>query len=209
MRICLLLGIFAACMLAEESGPSRPSSSERSLRQDRHEGLTVSADPYSSGDRAKQKFSKANPLAEGILPIEVILRNETTQAIRIGLETIKLTVKPQEGKQQDIDALSVDEVAAAIAHPGGVATPHARRLPIGIPSNNDKKTDKLLEILRPLSLDADVVPPMSEIHGFLFFDLNHQMSLVDSASLYIPDVTRIPSKQALIFFEVPLGAQPR
>jgi hypothetical protein len=179
------------------------------LRQDRHDGLAVSADSYGNSDRAKQKFNKANPLPQGILPVEVTLRNETQQAIRIDLSTIKLAVKLRDGKPQDIDSLSVDDVAAAIAHPGGAATPHARRFPIGIPSSSDSKTDKLAGTLRALSLDADIVPPSSQIRGFLFFDLNHQMSLADTASLYIPDVIRIPSNQALMFFEVPLSTRER
>ena len=64
----------------------------------------------------------------------------------------------------------------------------------------------MLDILRPLSLDGDVVPPMAMIHGFVFFDVNHQMSLVDHSSLYVPDVMQVPSNKPMMFFEVALGA---
>jgi hypothetical protein len=63
----------------------------------------------------------------------------------------------------------------------------------------------LAEILKPMSLDADIVPPKGTIHGFLFFDLNHDMSLVANASLYVPDVTTVPASKPMMFFEVPLG----
>src|SRR5690348_10144752 len=52
-------------------------------RQDRHDGLSISVDPYNEPGRAKEKFGKANPLAAGILPIEVSMRNDTDRPIRV------------------------------------------------------------------------------------------------------------------------------
>ena len=53
---------------------------------------------------------------------------------------------------------------------------------------------------------ADVVPPMGKVHGFLFFNLGHNMALAEAASLYVPSATVIPSNKALMFFEVSLGS---
>ena len=186
--------------------PARPAAnSPASLPQDRHEGLTVSADSYTESGRAKDKFGKANPVQVGILPVEVFLTNETTKPIRIDMSTIQLEVYFQNGRHQDVDWLAPEEVAMAIAHPGGPPAPRSRRFPIGIPTGADKKADKLAEILRPLSLDVDIVPPLGTIRGFLFFDLNHDMSLAEGARLYLPDVTSVPTKKPLMFFEVALG----
>jgi hypothetical protein len=176
----------------------------RSLPEDRHEGLRVSVDPYADPARAKEKFGKANPLAVGILPVEIWMRNETPQPMHLELGTVQLAVHFESGRHQDIDWLDVQDVASEVAHPGGTPAPKARRFPVGLPSGTDKKTDKLLDILKPLSLDADIVPPMGTIHGFLFFDLSRDMSLAKKASLYVPDVTTVPSNKTLMFFEVPL-----
>jgi len=193
----------------QSSAPSTaPSGAEESLSHDRHDGLNISADPYIDAERAKKKFGKANPIPAGILPVEVFLRNETNQPIRIDLSTIQLEVRPPEGKRQDVDSLSPVEVANQIVHPEGSRTPSTRRFPpIALPSESkDKKVAGMLDILRPLSLDGDVVPPMAMIHGFVFFDVNHQMSLVDNSSLYVPDVMQVPSNKPMMFFEVALGA---
>jgi hypothetical protein len=176
-----------------------------SLPRDKHEGLSVSADSYTSPERAKEKFGKANPLAVGILPVEVFLHNETTQAMRIDVSTIQLSVRFPNGRHQDVDATPAGDVAAAVAHPNGPPNPQTRRFPVGIGSVTDKKTDKMLETLGPLALDADIVPPMATIHGFLYFDVNGDLYLSANASLYVPDVTTIPANKALMFFEVPLG----
>jgi hypothetical protein len=168
--------------------------------------MSISADPYTSPQRSKKKFGKANPLPAGILPIAVTLRNETREPIRIGLRAIQLEIRGRGDRLQGIDWLTVDEVAGRIAHPKGTPAPQSRRFPIGIPlPQRDKKADKIADILRPLSLDADIVPPMGMIHGFLFFDLGHELSLLANASLYVPDAISMTSKKPLIFFEVRLG----
>jgi hypothetical protein len=205
MAMCLV----CASAFAQSSAPSTDAPSAR-VHSDQHEGMSVSAEPYSDAERAKEKFGKANPIPAGILPVEVFLRNETEQPIHIDISTIQLEVRPHDGARQDIDWLTAVEVAAAIAHPEGPAPPKARRFPVGIPmSGTDKRAEKLTEILQPLSLDADVVPPKGAIHGFLFFNLSHNMSLAGTASLYLPDATVIPSSKALMFFEVPLGNAPQ
>ena len=208
--------LFAAMLLvcANTFAHARPSpnaqaaqaSPQPALAHDHHEGLDVSADPYTDIERAKKKFGKANPVPAGILPVEVFLRNELDQPIKIDLSTIQLEVRPPEGQRQDVDPVPVVDVARVIAHPGGAGGGSASRLPhIGLPDFGDKKTESMADILRPLSLDSDVVPPSGSIHGFLYFDLNHQMSLVRDASLYVPDAMLIPSNKALFFFEVSLA----
>ncbi|MBZ5695276.1 MAG: hypothetical protein LAN36_07930 [Acidobacteriia bacterium] len=212
--VTLLFAALLACavVFAQANPPAgdstaHPAQPAASLPQDRHEGLTVAADSYVDVARAKNKFGKANPMSIGILPVEVTLRNETSQPIHINLETIQLTVHFESGRHQDLDWIPVGEVADAVAHPHGPSDPHPRRFPIGLPSTSDHKADKLVEILKPLALDADIVPPLATIHGFLFFDLNGNMSLAENASLYMPDVTTLPANKPLMFFEVRLGKQ--
>lgn len=196
-----------ALAFAQNSGSASsaaPPQSGPSLAQDRHDGLTVSADPYTDAARSKQKFGKADPFPIGLLPVEVFLKNDTALPLHVELATVKLSLHGRDGTVQDIDHLSLQEVAAAVAHPNGPAAPGVRRFPIGLPTGGDKKTDKMREILQPFSLDSDLIPPMGMIRGFLFFNLSHDMTLASNASLYIPDVTKVPSNQPLMFFEVAL-----
>lgn len=185
-------------------------SSAPSLPHDEHGGMAVSVNPITDSARAKDTFGKANPLPAGILPVEVILQNKTPHAIRINLTTVQLEVHIHD-ERQDVDWLTPGEVANAIVHPEGPPAPKQRRVPIiglGIPGN-DKKVEKLALILRPLTLDSDVIPPLATIHGFLFFNLSHELNQVPSSSLYLPDAVFLPSNDPLIFFEVPLGTTPQ
>jgi hypothetical protein len=196
--------ILAAMLLLPASG-LYAQTDPASLAHDRHEGLLVAADPYLDAARAKETFGKANPFTAGILAVELFLKNEGQQPVHFRLETLRLVVQPPEGRRQDLTSLSPAQVAVLIAHPGGTPSPSGGpRLPVPVPiPSGGGKENKYTDILKPLALDADVVPPMSTLHGFVFFNLGHDFSLAAHASIYLPDVTRIPN-QSLMYFEVEL-----
>ena len=175
------------------------------LPHDSHDGLTIQADAYTDRGRSKDKFGKADPYPVGVLPVEVTLRNESNNLIRVDINTIQLEVRLQSGGRQDLDWLSAEDVAALIAHPAGAGAPSRPKI-AGLPiPSGDKKVDKLAEILKPLTLNADTIPPKGTVHGFVYFNVSHEMSLTDTAVLYVPDAVILPSRKALMFFEVPLG----
>jgi hypothetical protein len=190
---------------APAAAAGQSAQDEKSLPYDGHNGITISVEPCTNAAVAKDKFGKANPLPLGILPVEVFLHNETNQPVRINLNTVQLTVHTSEGTSQDIAWLSVREVASAIAHPHGPSEPRQPRFPIAPPTGADSKADKIVDILKPLALDADILPPQSVLHGFLFFDLDRDLSLAQNATLYVPDIFTVPANKPLMFFEVPLG----
>jgi hypothetical protein len=192
---------FLAAPAQTPAPPDVPSS----LPRDHHDGVTLSADPYSDAARCKEKFGKANPYPVGILPVEIFLRNETDQPVKIDLSTVQLTIHYTSEAPQNLDWLTAKEVASAVAYPKGPKAPHASRLPLGISTGEDKKVDNLVAVLQPLMFDGDVLPPQSLLHGFLFFDVDRDFSVVQKSTLYLPDATTIPGKKALLFFEVPLA----
>lgn len=199
-QLIILLALTASLAIA---APRQHDSPRANLPHDSHSGITVSAEPVSDAARAKRIFGKADPLRAGILPVEVFLRNDTSEPVQIGLDTIQLEIHHQSGRMDGVDSLPTAQVARDVAHPhGNPGQPRERRFPIGMAPIGDKKAEKLLETLRPLALNSDIIPPMGAIHGFLFFDLQNDFSLVDQSSLYIPDAVIVPSKKPLIFFEV-------
>lgn len=199
----LLLSAGTSAENRHHTRQSLANDPEAALPHDSQAGITVSAQPIRNASRAKHIFRKANPLPAGILPVEVFLRNDTNEPVQIGLDTIQLDIHYQSGRMDGVNSLSPAQVARDVAHPrGNPGQPRERRFPIGMAPVGDKKVQKLLDKLQPLALNSDIVPPMGSIHGFLFFDLQHDFSLVDQSSLYIPDAEIIPSKKPLIFFEV-------
>jgi hypothetical protein len=209
MKLPLLIAglLLAASGLTAQNAPPAGSaaSANATLPQDKHEGITVLVDAYTRVARGKDKFGKANPLAVGIFPVEVFLKNETNLPVKLGMDTIQLEVRTAGGSHQDLDWLDPVQVAAAVAHPGGPSQPKMRRFPVGLGVPKDDKRDKMLEILKPYALDTDIIAPNSTVHGFLFFDVAGNIPAPGDSSLYLPDLTVATSKQTLMFFEVTLG----
>src|SRR5580700_11806023 len=94
MSTCLRIGAFMASALVlcpsafgqSASSPRDPKpvvSDPAPLPYDQHSGLTVSVDPYTEAARTKDKFGKANPHDVGVLPVEVFLRNDSDQPMRV------------------------------------------------------------------------------------------------------------------------------
>ena len=211
--LCMLAAaavLTATPALAQLNGPAQApagvsADATADLQRDTHDGLIVMANPLTDAEKAKTLFGKADPIAIGILPVDVYLKNDSPQPIRVDIDTIQLTVHTLRGKRQDLDWLSADEVASLIAHPEGVVPTQPKRI-AGIPlPKNDKKADKLATQLRPLSLDGEIIPPMAMLHGYLYFNVNHEMKVAQGASIYVPNVYSMPSNKPLMFYEAPIG----
>jgi hypothetical protein len=204
LAVTLLL-LTVATQLHAQSKPAAPAADPTAdLARDTHDGLTVMARPLTDAAQSKDIFGKADPMPLGIMPVEVFLKNDSRQPIRVDIDTIQLTVHPRNGRQ-DLDWLGANEVASIIVHPEGVVPSQPRRV-AGIPlPSNDKKADKLAAQLRPLTLDGEVVPPMGMLHGYLYFNVSHEMKLADGASIYVPNVYSMPSNKPLMFYEAPIG----
>ena len=59
--------------------------------------------------------------------------------------------------------------------------------------------------LRSVALGTDILPPHATTHGFLFFDLNHDVDAIHNSHLYVPDLAFMTDNKALFFFEIDLA----
>lgn len=199
--------VLATVAVAQSEAPPKRVDPASLPAHDRHEGLLVAADSCLDAEEAKQIFGKKTPYDAGILAVDVYLRNETPEAMRLNMRTIRLEVEPPGEESQKIESLSPGQVATLIIYPAGSPDPSMKRkFPTGIPMpSHDKKVEKLAEAFKPLALDVDVIPPMGTVHGYLFFDMAHDFKLASSSLLYIPDVHVISGNKALMFYEVALA----
>jgi len=177
-----------------------------------HEDLLIAADPYVSADRYdKDRFGKKSPYQAGIIAIEVFFRNDNDVPVRLNLNTLRLVVAPPDMQRQQLEALSAEEVTDRTVL-NGHPNPTVRRLPLPLPSGksgNGKAWDEMATTLRSIALSTDVLPPHATIHGFLFFDLDHQFTAIRHSQLYIPDLAFMTNRKALFFFEIELGPKPK
>src|SRR5579884_2450140 len=101
------------------AGAQQSRASSRGSVMDAHEGLTVTAEPWTSAEQYKEKFHKKSPLDAGIIAIRVSFRNDTNESIRIALSRIRLSFNLDENNHQELPPMKSEDVADAILKPGG------------------------------------------------------------------------------------------
>lgn len=174
---------------------------------DTHQGFTVAAEPLLKADEYKARFGKKTPYDTGIVAIEAYFRNDSAKPVQVSLEDIRLTVAAEGQEQQDLEPLSSKEVASDTLHEGGKA-PGTRKLPPipGVGNKHGKDWEELEVRLRSAQVPSDLVGPHATVHGLLYFDIDSRFDLIGVCRLYVPNLKFYASDQALLYFDVPLGA---
>ena len=201
LLVSLVWPLAATHMGAQSQGSLKTSALES------HEGLTISARPWTDPALYKEKFHKKSPYAAGIVAVLVTFRNDSEDSLKVNLERIRLNVTLAEDNRQALDPLTSEQAADVILKPGARNIARSRLpIPIGGPKvGHDKKWVELEQELRLAGVKASIVAPHSSEQGLLYFDLQGQFDLLNSSRLYIPDVLALEKNRELLYFEIDLG----
>lgn len=209
LRGTLLIVMLIPLAALAQSAPPDPMSLPT---RDSHQDLTIVADPYLRAERYKKEiFGKDSPFPAGIVAIDVYFRNDNTAPIRLNQETIQLLISQPDRERQRLDALSPEDVADRTLLKAESNVRARRPFPFPgstLDSKHSKEWVAMTTALHAVALGTDVLAPHATMHGFLFFDLNHDFSAIRSSHLYIPDLAFMTDKKALFFFEIDLADAP-
>ncbi len=182
-----------------QSPPAAAKVQAAAAVSESHSGLTITALPWTHAEEYKAKFPKKNPLSAGIMAIQTTFRNDTSETLRVDVEHIRLLVTLGDESRQSLEPLSPGDVATLILK-GRVKAP-SRRGPFPMRDNGKEWTD-LETRARDAGFNSSMVPPHGKAEGLLYFDLARQFELMDTARLYIPDVTNVEQGRPLLYFEL-------
>jgi hypothetical protein len=202
LAACLMVGSYAT----GQTGSQRASLKTASLET--HEGLTISAQPWTDAALYKEKFPKKSPFAAGIVGMQVVFRNDSNESMKVSLDRIRLSFQIDEDHRQELQALTSAQVADEVLKPGGKDPSKSRSripLPVSIPHNNDKHWTELQQQADAAGVPANVIAPHSTVQGLLYFDLQGQFDLLNGAHLYVPDVVVMENNRSLTYFEIELS----
>jgi hypothetical protein len=203
LAACLMAG---TCANAQQSGNQRASLKTASLET--HEGLTISAQPWTDAALYKEKFPKKSPFAAGIVAMQVVFRNDSNESMKVSLDRIRLSFQIDKDNRQEVQALTPAQVADQILKPGGKDPAKSRAripLPVSLPHNNDKHWTELEQQAEVAGIPANVIAPHSSVQGLLYFDLQGQFDLLNEARLYVPDILVMENNRSLTYFEIDLS----
>ena len=210
--LLVLLAIFLAPSLAAQSA-TQQATPARAAIQDSHEGMTISIDPWTVASRYKERFPKKSPFQKGVIALHVSFRNDTDESIRVDLPHIRLLVQLNEDEKQELESLSADDVADTVLLKSSGKDPTARKLPLPIPigrnpPSRDKNWTEFRDTCQNAAIPSPIVAAHTTLEGLLYFDLRGEVELLQSARLYMPNLTTMGTKQPLSYFDIPLGSSP-
>jgi hypothetical protein len=206
-KLTLFLAPFLAPHLAAGQATGQQQAPLKTSALESHEGMTISALPWTNPALYKEKFHKKSPYAAGIVALQVVFRNDSDDSLKVNLERIRLNLTLSEEDHQALNPLTSEQAADVILQPAVKNLGRSRfPLPIGGPKvGRDKKWVELEQELHEAGVKASVVAPHSSVEGLLYFDLQSQFDLLSKARLYVPDIVALEKNHGLMFFEIDLS----
>jgi hypothetical protein len=154
--------------------------------------VTIGAIPYDRASLAEAAFGKVDPYEHGVLPILVIVRNNSKQAVR--LDGMKVQYRDRDHRA--VEATPPAEVPF-------VQPPKRPTFggPTTIPGLGRKKKNPLRTAeIETRAFSAKMLPPGESAHGFFYFRTTHK----SGASLYVTGLREAATGKDLFYFDIPL-----
>ena len=168
-----------------------PKPAESYLTKQTQGKVTVAAVPYVDDDENRDIFSKGNPYKYGVLPVLVIIQNDSKEALTLDLKSEYI-----DARGRHIEAVSARDIYSAGPGP---KRPNVGGSPSPIPLPKKKNPLSSLEIMG-LAFSARMVPAGESVHGFFYFSTQ----LEPESRLYLSGLSEAKTGKELFYFEIPL-----
>src|SRR5580658_6103 len=192
--ICLTMFIPAALLCADKTSDSKfsPGPASSYPAKQTNDKVTIAVAAYDTEELAHTAFGKLDPNKYGILPVLVIIQNDTDQALKLDHVQVEYT----SADRQHVEATPAEEVQTL----GGPAKPPSM--------GNGSPLPKLIKHKNPLSaweiegraFAARMIPPHESANGFFYFQTEHGRG----AKFYLTGIKVAATGKDIFFFEVPL-----
>jgi hypothetical protein len=153
------------------------------------EKVTIGVLPYFNDEDTRPVFGKNNPYKYGVLPVLVVIRNDSPKTIRVqSLQAAWLLPS-----RDRIEATPAKDVRFLTAPRRPNTTP-------GVPSIIGHKNPLDSWEIEGRAFNAQVLPPGQSASGFFYFQTGYQKG----ASVYLSGMREAESGQELLYFEIPI-----
>jgi len=191
-RLALLMSIAAAFAADKDTATFRPPPAAGLEHRQTNAQVTIGADPYTSPDKVKTAFGKLDPYQYGILPVLVVIQNDSGKSIRLdGLKAEYV------GPNRDrVDATPAKDVRylRGPERPGVITARAASR----------RFSPKRTRWMPGRSKAARSLPKCcrqaQSASGFFYF----RTGLQRGSTIYLNGLTEAGTGKELFYFEIPL-----
>jgi len=193
LSICLIL-FMAAVAFADKKDETKfaPGPVSSYPNKQTNDKVTLAATAYDSEELAHMAFGKLDPNRYGVLPVLVIIQNDTDQALKLDHVEVEYTGVDN----RHVEATPAEEVQTLGGPPKQPSMGNGSPLP------------KLMKHKNPLSaweiegraFAAKMIPPHESANGFFYFQTEQR----PGAKFYLTGIKVAATGQDILFFEVPL-----
>jgi hypothetical protein len=194
--LLLLLGLVASISVApaiDKGKKFTPPALDSISTKASSQGVTIGVIAFTTDEQAKTAFGKLNPYEHGVLPVLLVIRNDSKQAVRLNNAHFEYIDRDR----SRIEPTPANEVPYANAPRRPTFSPN----PIPIPGIGGRRKNPLTaEEIELRAWSAKMLPPGESAHGFLYFQTGHR----GGARLYITGLQEAATGKELFFFDIPL-----
>jgi hypothetical protein len=192
----LVLSISVAVGVDKDEEVFRPGAAETLPNHQTISGLTIGVDAYSTAEETRLPFGKLDPNDHGVLPVLVVMRNDSDQALRLDAIRVEY-IRPD---RRRLEAIPGDEVQ----YLHGVERPNSSgtNFPSPLPKIGKRKNKNPLAAfeIESRAFLAKMLPPHDSASGFFYYNTAFHPGSV----LYITGIVEASTGQELFYFEVPV-----
>jgi len=197
VALIVLLSITAVSSLAfagdKDQSPLKPNPAASYPGAQTLDKITIAAVPYATEEQAASAFGKVDPYKYGILPVLVVLENNTGKTLRLDLKAEFL-----ESQGKHVEAMPASDV---VLYQGDrkanwkVPT----QSPLPIPRGSKKKGPLNTWEIEGRAFVAKLVAPGDTVSGFFYFFAENK----PGAKIYLTGIKDAASGKDYFYFEVP------
>jgi hypothetical protein len=188
----MALAPYKALPAKKEDAKFTPGAAVSYRSHQTSEKITIGVQPYFNDEDARPLFGKHNPYTYGVLPVLVVVQNDSAKTIKVqSLQAVWIT--PSRDKVEATAAKDVRYVTA----------PRRPNVTPGIPAMIGHKNPLDNPEIEGRAFNAQVLPPGQSASGFFYFQAEYQKG----ASLYVSGLREAQTGQELLYFEIPIVDQ--
>jgi hypothetical protein len=182
----------AAAFAADKPTPFRPPAAGSMAHHQTDEQVTIGVEPYYGAAKARSVFGKVDPNDYGVLPVLVVIQNDSGKAVQLKDMRVQFAV---DGKKVDATPASDVKYVRGTNRPTYLSGPAG-----GIGKVLDKKNPLAEPEIETRAFAAQLIPPGQSASGFFYF----QTSLASGATILVDRLSEAGTGRELFYFEIPL-----
>ena len=163
------------------------------------EKVTIGASVYDTAEKAHVAFGKLNPYQYGIVPVLVVIQNDSGQTIRV--DRIRVDYVGPDGGHVDATPAQDVRYLNGTNQPKVVTGP----IPTAGPRLSRHKNPLDAWEIEGRAFSAKMIPAGQSAGGFFYFQTGHR----PGDRVYVTGLAEASSGRELLYFEFPLKDEPR